>query len=252
MNSLKIFISRKESFIGSALKIKKESPIETEILYIEDFIGDKKIFKFDDKDIIYFLSNVKSIPNVINKLSKVNCFIFNKEFLEKDYSKDEVQKILYENGIKIPEIISFKNIKKDCFPLFCKEKKHTGITFQTYNEFTLTSFFEKFEKDDFYLEKAITNKENISKEIKIYYVDGEIYLQDGERTKIDEKLVEISLNISKCLNNIDTFSADFIKLLDEYYIIDVNPASGFYLSKKARNAWIKKMEEIREPIILRI
>lgn len=130
MNSLKIFISRKESFIGSALKIRKESPIETEILYIEDFIDDKKMLKINDKDIIYFLSNVKSIPKVIKKLSKVNCFIFNKEFLEKDYSKDEVQEILYENGIKIPEIISFKNIKKDSFPLFCKEKNIQELHFR--------------------------------------------------------------------------------------------------------------------------
>ncbi len=252
MSSLKLFISREENFIGSALKIKRESPIKTEIIYIEDYIKNDDIFNINDNDIIYFLSNVKLIPKIIEKLSLINCFIFNKDFLENCYLKDEVQKILYENEINIPEIIPLEKIERDSFPLFCKEKKHTGITFQTYNEITLRSFFDKFEKKDFYLEKSIISNKKPSIETKIYYINGKIYLKDKEKIEIDDKLIDISLKISKCLNNMDVFSADVIKLLDEYYIIDVNPASGFYLSKNAREAWFEKMKEVRETVLFSI
>ena len=44
--------------------------------------------------------------------------------------------------------------------------------------------------------------------------------------------------ISKILK-LEVFSVDLIKIQDEYYVIDVNPSSAFYLSKKARLEFIK-------------
>ena len=46
MRKLKIFISHAEISFNSAKKIKDESSIETEIIYIEDFIKENKISRF--------------------------------------------------------------------------------------------------------------------------------------------------------------------------------------------------------------
>ena len=45
-------------------------------------------------------------------------------------------------------------------------------------------------------------------------------------------------NISKILK-LEIFSVDLIKIQNEYYVIDVNPSSAFYLSNKARLEFIK-------------
>lgn len=242
MNNLIIFLSKNESFIGSANKIKEESLVNTQIIYMEDFISHKSLYDIDKTDIVYFLTNEKLILQVIDVLEKISCYIYNKEFLKKGHSKDEVQKILKINNINVPDIVLIDEIKKDSFPLFCKQKKHTGITFQTYNKFTLTSFFEKFNQADFYLEKTIMNDKNIAIEKKIYYINGNVYLKDGEELQ-EKELIKLGMQISTALNNMEIFSADYIKILENYYIIDINPASGFYLSKRARQDWLENINK---------
>lgn len=242
MNNLIIFLSKNESFIGSAEKISKKALVNTQIVYMEDFIVHKNLYNIDETDVMYFLTNEKLILQVIDILEKTSCYIYNKEFLKKGYNKDEVQKILKNNNINVPEILSIDEIKKDCFPLFCKQKQHTGITFQAYNEFTLKSFFKKFNKEDFYLEKTIMNKDDIAIEDKIYYINGNVYLKDGQEL-LDKELITISLQISKALNNLELFSADFIKTSDNYNIIDINPASGFYLCEKGAKQWLENIKK---------
>lgn len=248
MNNLIIFLSKNEDFIGSAKKISKEAPINTQIIYIEDFIAHKSLYDIDKTDIVYFLTNEKLILKIIDLLENINCHIYNKEFLKKGYNKEEVQKILKDNKINVPDILLIDDIKNESFPLFCKQKKHTGITFQTYNKFTLTRFFEKFNQKDFYLEQTVIDKNEIPIEDKIYYVKGSVYLKDGRQLQ-DKELIKITQQISIILDNIELYSADFIKVSGNYYIIDINPASGFYLSKKSRQ---KLFENINSKVLLSI
>ena len=66
--------------------------------------------------------------------------------------------------------------------------------------------------------------------IKVFFKDKvEIY---------DLKINNICENISKILK-LEIFSVDLIKIQNEYYVIDVNPSSAFYLSNKARLEFIK-------------
>ena len=84
MRKLKIFISHAEISFNSAKKIKDESSIETEIIYIEDFIKENKIDTIEDSDIIHFSCNSKLVYEILDKIKDKSCFIFNKEFLLKN------------------------------------------------------------------------------------------------------------------------------------------------------------------------
>ena len=59
MKTLKIFLSRKDDFYGSAIKVKQQIKINLEILYIEDFIKNlnDNVNTIYSSDIIYFLCN---------------------------------------------------------------------------------------------------------------------------------------------------------------------------------------------------
>ena len=85
----------------------------------------------------------------------------------------------------------------------------------------------------FYLEEKLDN----TYEYKIYYVNKKVFFKD--KIKIyDQEIDEMCEKISKILK-LEVFSVDLIKIQDEYYVIDVNPSSAFYLSKKARLEFIK-------------
>ena len=67
----------------------------------------------------------------------------------------------------------------------------------------------------------------------------ELSIKVSDKVEIyDLKINNICENISKILK-LEIFSVDLIKIQDEYYVIDVNPSSAFYLSNKARLEFIK-------------
>ncbi|MDR2901699.1 MAG: hypothetical protein LBU87_01135 [Lactobacillales bacterium] len=239
MKTLKIFLSKKESYLNSAVKLAQECPLKTDILYIEH-VGNEELFQLIGKDdIVYFLCNDSFVSNIIKKIQVLNCFIYNKNFLIKNYEKDDIQILLYKSGIKVPFMVTYEDIEKKHFPLFCKEKKHTGITFQSYNKSTLTRFFNKFELTDFYFEKSILGKDKPPMEFKVYYLNGEIFTKDGG-LDLNNNIKKICSDISDCLDKIEVFSVDLVQTSNNYYVIDVNPASGFFLSSNARKCFLQK------------
>ena len=235
MKNVKIFLSEEEEFIESVEKIKYGSKLNIETIYIEEFVKKKEYHLICGNDIVYFLCNSILILSVINIIKNTNCFIINKDFYMKNYNKKHIQYVLNKGDIKTPRIISYENFEVSCFPLFCKSKKHAHITFQAYNKKTLFYFFEKFDKKDFYFESSI-----IGVEYKIYYINGQIFSKTN--INIDDKIKTICLKISEILNLI-AFSADFIENLGQIFVIDVNPAPGFYLSDNARRSFIKYLGE---------
>ena len=245
MRMFKIILSKEENYIGSALKLKKESLIDTEIIYMEEIIANKQINIFSRNDIVYFLSNNNLIASVIKYIEPTGCYIINKNFLLSNYKKDEVQNLLKNNGIQVPNIILYNKLEEDKFPVFCKENRHTGITFQAYNRFTIDEFFSKFDVKKFYLEEVIQS--NISEPYKIYFVFGKVFGKSNE-TRINYKIKEICHKISNSLKNIEAFSIDVIKSLDSYYVIDLNLASGFYLSDKGRKEFLNTIKDIENKV----
>lgn len=232
MNKCIIFLSKKENYIKSAVKIKKQANFPVEILYVEDYVKNKNIIK---NSIIYFLCNSYLIKDIINK-KLYNCYIYNKNFFKYNYEKLEMQLLLKSKNIKIPELISKEHIDKINSPVFCKENKHGGIVLKTYTRNTILRFFEKFNKDDFYLEKSIDLKE----ELKLYFVKNKIFSKTNINNSVKKIVIEVSQNL-----DLEIFSLDLVKdIRDDYYVIDVNPSAGFYMLDSARGCLINDIINI--------
>ena len=150
-----------------------------------------------------------------------------------DKINSEAEKMIRQEEKQIPKDIDYSKIKDNTYPIFCKENNHVGIIFLVYNKVTLDKFFKKFNMNKFYLEEKLDN----TYEYKIYYVNKKVFFKD--KIKIyDPEINKMCEKISKILK-LEVFSVDLIKIQDEYYVIDVNPSSAFYLSKKARLEFIK-------------
>lgn len=239
MRKLKIFISHAEISFNSAKKIKDESSIETEIIYIEDFIKENKIDTIEDSDIIHFSCNSKLVYEILDKIKDKSCFIFNKEFLLKKYSKLDLQNEIMKIGIRVPKI--YKEINKIKYPVFCKENHHAGLILQVHSPGTLQRILERFSDIDFYLEENVAKGyKNITEE-KYYYSNGVLHSKTGVVHNPD--ILKIS-NLIKENFNVDIYSIDVIKNDSDTILIDFNLAVGFFLTESGRKDFIKMVEKI--------
>lgn len=236
MRKFKIIASKANIYTGQVKKLKNESELQTEVIYIEDLVSIENISLDFENSIVYFLCcNSPLVPTAIQRLAKNQCYIINRKYLTRNYSKLDVQTLLYRNNIKVPEIYFTDNFENIKFPVFCKENRHEGIIVQAYNKITLTRFFNKFDNKEFYLEKTISD--NGYNEFKVYFVEGKIFLKD--MNNYNEILKEICQKVSMVLDNLEVFSTDIIQNSNgEYFIIDINPSAGFYLSDDGRKYFL--------------
>lgn len=239
MRKLKIFISHAEISFNSAKKIKDESSIETEIIYIEDFIKENKIDTIEDSDIIHFSCNSKLVYEILDKIKDKSCFIFNKEFLLKKYSKLDLQNEIMKIGIRVPKI--YKEINKIKYPVFCKENHHAGLILQVHSPGTLQRILERFSDIDFYLEENVAKGYKNVTEEKYYYSNGVLHSKTGVVHNHD--ILKIS-NLIKENFNVDIYSIDVIKNDSDTILIDFNLAVGFFLTESGRKDFIKMVEKI--------
>ena len=239
MRKLKIFISHAEISFNSAKKIKDESSIETEIIYIEDFIKENKIDTIEDSDIIHFSCNSKLVYEILDKIKDKSCFIFNKEFLLKKYSKLDLQNEIMKIGIRVPKI--YKEINKIKYPVFCKENHHAGLILQVHSPGTLQRRLERFSDIDFYLEENVAKGYKNVTEEKYYYSNGVLHSKTGVVHNPD--ILKIS-NLIKENFNVDIYSIDVIKNDSDTILIDFNLAVGFFLTESGRKDFIKMVEKI--------
>lgn len=239
MRKLKIFISHAEISFNSAKKIKDESSIETEIIYIEDFIKENKIDTIEDSDIIHFSCNSKLVYEILDKIKDKSCFIFNKEFLLKKYSKLDLQNEIMKIGIRVPKI--YKEINKIKYPVFCKENHHAGLILQVHSPGTLQRILERFSDIDFYLEENVAKGYKNVIEEKYYYSNGVLHSKTGVVHNPD--ILKIS-NLIKENFNVDIYSIDVIKNDSDTILIDFNLAVGFFLTESGRKDFIKMVEKI--------
>lgn len=236
-----VFISNEDNFYGSAKKIKDLCDIDCEIIYIESFIEEKGWEKITNSDIVYFLCNGEKVNFVFKNIIKVNsnCKIINKEYLLKNDSKAIVQQKINKIGVPTPKLLSYDNIDTIKFPIFCKQNTHTGIVFKAYTKRTITDFFQKFNVNNFYLEEDVTSDLESHIEFKAYFANGKTYPKDTENN-FDKQIDNICIKIAHALYNLESFSVDFIQNNNGLYVIDVNIASGFYMSTGARKEFVKK------------
>lgn len=238
MKKLKVFLSHNEISYEAGLKIKEASLLETEIIYIEDFVKQKLWDTITDNDIIHFSCNSDLIKDVLKKIKNKKCYIYNKEYLLKNHDKKDMQLKLKEIGVNVPEIYS--NIEDVKLPVFVKENKHTGIILEAYTSSTLKFLLTNMKNRDFYLEQSI--HKSVRKEIKVYVVNKKVYFKDG--SKINKEIKKISEVIAKEFHDIQIYSADFIVVDKGYYLIDFNAAIGFYRTTKGRKAFVESAYKI--------
>lgn len=238
MKKLKIFLSHNEISYEAGLKIKETSLLETEIIYIEDFVKQKLWNTITDNDIIHFSNNSDLIKTVLEKINDKKCYIYNKEYLLKNHNKKEIQLKLEKIGVNIPKVYS--DIKDVKLPVFVKENKHTGIILEAYTLSTLKFILKNMKGKDFYLEQSIFK--NVREEIKVYVVNKKVYFKDGG--KINKEIKRISEVIAKKFDDIEIYSADFIVTDKGYYLIDFNAAIGFYRTTKGRKAFLESAYKI--------
>lgn len=236
-----VFISNEDDFYGSAKKIKDICNIECEIIYIEDFIKEKGWKEITNTDIIYFLCNGEKVNFAFKNITKFNdkCKIINKEYLLNNESKAVVQQKIKEIGVPTPKLLNINDITNIKFPVFCKQNTHTGIVFKAYTKRTVIEFFQKFNINDFYLEEAVTNDLEKHIEFKAYFANGKAYPKDNENN-FNKEIDDICIKIAQALYDLEAFSVDFIQNDKGLYVIDVNIASGFYMSTGARKEFVKK------------
>lgn len=232
----KLLLSKSNNLIRY-YKIKNESPDFVDLIYIEDFISNNNNIQIQNEDIILIMSNDSYISKFIETVN--NCIILNKKFLKYNYDKLKVQKILQENDISVPNILNLNEIENKHFPIYCKSLKHTILSKKIENFTELNDFTLKNDSNNFYIEQNVLNG-NLT-EFKIYFVKDEIFYYDNIEETNKETISKVMLEISKILS-LDVFSMDVIMNEEIYYVLDVNPMPGFYMSKNSRLALIEKFK----------
>lgn len=214
-------------------KIKSNDILIVKEIYIEDFLDEKEKYKISESDVAYILCNNNVLINkLIEKISNIKCKILNKEFYIQNYDKEKIQKKLLKNDIKVPKIIDFN--EKFNKKLICKPKNHTLEVNIFDNIKSLEMFLNDKNIDDFYIEEYIEN----DVEYKIYFVNNKVFFYENVENLNNEKLNETLNKISKILK-LDVYSVDVIfNKNEEFYIIDINPSAGLFMSKDAQRELI--------------
>ena len=106
---------------------------------------------------------------------------------------------------------------------------------------TINSFFSKFDRKDFYIEEDILKLYSI--ENKYYYSRGKVHARNN---KIVSKEIKKICSMINRTFNMDIYSVDIVKTNNKFFVIDLNPAVGFYLSDKGRKDFINMVNDIIE------
>jgi len=236
---IKIALSYEDDYIDRVEKIKDNFSEHVDYFYVEDYINKTVLFSFTNNDVIYILNNSSYNLSLIKKLKNKVHKIINESFYCEKHTKLDIQEILKHNGVLVPNILECKNLTKYNFPLFCKSLNHADLVLKIYNKNSLDNLLEKFNSNNIYLEESLESSN--SKEYKVYFIKDTIYFDDKYEDFMDENIKQICLKISSILQ-LELFSIDIIKQNNNYYVIDINPSAGLYMSSKSRKALIEEFK----------
>lgn len=229
MKKLVVFLDYDSNYYDRVEKIQNDTDTKVESIYIEDYLKDSKSCNIDPEDVIYFLTNVDEIKDVIKSLS--NSIILNKKYYLDNCIKTEIQEKIKQAGVDTPDIIDYRSdfINND-FPLYLKNVNHDVFVAKICSKRSFKYLENKIDMNEFYLEREIKSVD-IIKEHKIYYCNNSVYKNDLDT--ISDKIIDICNTVAK-VTGLDVYSADLIETKDKVYVIDVNAAPGFWYSKESR------------------
>lgn len=239
---LRIIISKYDNNLNRAKRILECNSDYASIVYVEDILNSSA--KINYYDIIYIMNDNQMLDKLLQMLYKFNSIIINKEFFFKKYNKLTLKDSLVGSKIKFPETIYFKDLEKNVYPLYVKHINHSSTIIKASSYEEVQNFFIHNDKSKYYFEKAVEVKN--SKEYKIYFINNNIYYYDEEKEH-HEILKKICLKIC-ILCKLTVFSVDVIKHNDEFYVIDINPMPGLYMSINARVNLIKYAKLLEEEL----
>ena len=251
MQKLLIIISRTEKTQRTAHRIKNAVQKHTlicEIIFLEDVIINNYTKSSSQKNstVVFFLTNHHRIGLYVEYFISQGYIIINQQFLQGERSKLFIQDRITKHNISTPsnELLTsqeraMKFINKTQLPVYIKSQNqmHTVLYIKDYTNLKKTVTRLQNTIGEWYIEKAYTgNRHTLN---KVYFVFGKIYT---------DKKINTSLTFTHTLANslgLDVFSADVITSLNKkYWVIDVNPAPGFYAHSMARKTFAKHLSHI--------
>lgn len=251
-----IFVSKKHDYTEQVHRVLSHNDLNGRRIYIEDIIKSKtalddlitEIQGLSTQPVIYFLCNNTEIPRII-ELLKDDAICLNRKFYSRYWDKEQMFTVL--QGIKTSlEIPYHYNNKADImdneYPIYVKSNMHQGITFESKNCDMINGFEFAVDLDDYYFEKKVSS--DTSKEIKVFYLKGEIMPSDKDKEKYNECL-KYNPQLSESLDKIakyfklDFCSVDIIFDKDKQYLIDLNSAPGYYTTQYGTEKFSKVLLE---------
>ena len=169
-------------------------------------------------------------------VDSIGCKVFNSKFYSSKLSKLNSQQLLAENNVLVPQIIEYENLEKKDFPLFCKSHQHADMVMKVYNKLTLDNLLKKFDVKDLYFERAVDCGNY--KEYKVYFVKNDIFFDDKYNDFYDTNIKDVCARVSDVLG-LDVYSTDILLSEGKYYVLDINPSAGLYMSTGSRKALLK-------------
>lgn len=201
------------------------------IILAEDFVKNFKKYNFSNNNNFYILCKCKYNKKITNILSKYNAKIINKQTVENQISKFEIQTVLQKNNICVPNILQYDNLTKSSFPVFCKGKRHSYFNATFFDLATFDNFFKKFSKKQFYIETFVNN----AQKEKAYFVNTKIFVCNN--TNCDKKiedLLQCACNKISKIFDAKVFSVQYFVFENDICIFDLDFQTGIFENKFAR------------------
>ena len=240
-----IVFSKDEAFRDGAEKIKSEALLHNKTCELIE-IGDvaENTLPQDIGSLVYFLTNNALVGEKVNFFKKRGVRVVNEKALLGDVSKFFLQDTLRENRIHVPKSIltSGDGARPEelQYPMFIKSQYQASTVIKVENESELEKHMKNINNTGtYYFEQAVTEENFLLQ--KYYYIHG-TGLSIDYKDAAPQWLCLILENMSRALN-LEVFSADiFINwATKDYYCIDINPASSFFMSDGARSEFIKSI-----------
>ncbi|EKE11056.1 MAG: hypothetical protein ACD_15C00146G0001 [uncultured bacterium] len=265
MNTIILILSKKEPYLDGAALIQSMCNSKEEfctILFIEDILLNDNFVSFNwHGKVIYFLTNSLHSGRYISFLENFPCHIINKTFLSGEKSKFCIQQRIKRSGLSVPESISANSINSLIlaatflkFPAYAKSQQQATFTQEFYNKQSFFNFINTLKNDeiDFYLEESMNAPNRVL--IKFYYINGFLInnpqnyappMSAIQSIKKDLSILEQALKL-----NVFSFDLILCKKTLRYWFIDINPASAFFGSEKARFEFVKHLNKTKDDISL--
>lgn len=240
-----IVFSENEGFREGAEKIKKEALLHGKPCEIIEIGNIAKDGTLGQGVLVYFLTNSGSVLEGVRFFKKEGSEIVNERALLGDVSKFSLQEKLRSHNIHVPRSALIGNRQKLPeelqYPIFVKSQRQASIVICVENKEDL----EKQPKEipnlnEYYFEQAIGEGFLLQ---KFYYIEGKsLSIESIYKDAVPEWLCLILKEISQVLD-LEVFSADiFIDWATKnYYCIDINPASSFFMSDDARLEFVRSI-----------